>query len=124
MLCFFSYTTSNMNGLGYSQSGGGYYIIISSIVGQFLTHTPGSNGGSFIPYAGPENLSLIGTNGILKDMGKTIVSSMRTFRKFQAVGPQNLRTDGVVGHENFYLTGYLEIRPWGALDAPRIARYA
>ncbi len=115
-----------MNGLGYSQSGGGYYIVISSIVGQFLTYTPGSGTsvGSFIPYAGPENLSLIDTNGILKDMGKTIVSSTRTFRKFQAVGPQNLRTDGVVGHENFYLTGYLEIRPWGALDAPRIARYA
>jgi hypothetical protein len=112
-----------MNSLGYSQSGGGYYIIISSIVGQFLTYTPDS-GGSFIPYAGPENLSLIGTNGIIKDMGKTIISSMRTFRKFQAVGPINLRTDGVVGHENFYLTGYLEIRPWGALDGPRIARYA
>lgn len=120
MLCFFSYITTNMNGLGYSQSGGGYYIIISSIVGQFMTYTSGS----FIPYAGPENLSLIGTNGIIKDMGKTIVSSMRTFRKFQAVGPQNLNTNGVVGNENFYLTGYLEIRPWGALDAPRIARYA
>jgi hypothetical protein len=111
-----------MNNLGYSQSGGAYYIIISSIVGQFLTYTPGS--GSFIPYAGPENLSLIGTNGIIKDMGKTIISSSRTFRKFQAVGPQSLRTDGVVGNENFYLTGYLEIRPYGALDGPRIARYA
>ncbi len=111
---------------GYSQSGGGYYIILSSIVGQFLTYTPpaGSGVGSFVPYAGPENLSLLATNGIIKDMGKTVISSMRTFRKFQAVGPQNLETDGVVGHENYFLTGYLEIRPYGAFDAPRIARYA
>ena len=110
-----------MNANGFSQSGGGYYIILSSIVGQFLTY----EAGSFIPYAGPENLSLLGTNGIIKDMGKTVVSSMRTFRKYQAVGPTNLQTDGVVGHKDFYLTGYLEIRPFGSMaDAPKIARYA
>ena len=109
------------SGNGFSQSGGGYYIILSSIVGQFMTY----ENASFIPYAGPENLSLLATNGIIKDMGKTIVSSTRTFRKYQAVGPTSLRTDGVVGNENFYLTGYLEIRPFGSVaDAPKIARYA
>ncbi len=112
---------SLFTGNGFSQSGGGYYIILSSIVGQFMTY----DNGSFIPYAGPESLSLLDTNGIIKDMGKTVVSSMRTFRKYQAVGPTSLRTDGVVGHQDFYLTGYLEIRPFGSMvDAPKIARYA
>ena len=120
---------------GYNQSGGGYYLVVSTVQGQLLNYTPGSGSGgattvgSFAPQftdgvaAYPSSLFVAGK--VLKDMGKTIVSSGQTFRKFQAVGPQSLGTNGVVGPAPAYLTGYLEVsRDGEGVNAARIARYA
>jgi hypothetical protein len=126
---------------GYSQQGGAYYIVISSVVGQFKTYTPGSGSGgattvgSFGAYnyaaAGPYDQStVLGANSVIKDMGKTVVSAGRTFRKFQGVFPQTVSTSGVSGPAGSttnpgYLSGYLEISKDGSgLDAAKIARYA
>jgi hypothetical protein len=124
---------------GYNQQGGAYYYVISSVVGQFQTYTPGSGSGgattvgSFadFAYSGTVDQStILGANNVVKDMGKTVVSAGRTFRKFQAVYPQTLSTGGVSGGAASttnpgYLTGYLEISKDGSgVEAARIVRYA
>ena len=55
-------------------------------------------------------LSSIGGGGLLKDMGKTVVSSNRTFRKVQLVTPAiTANGTGVSTTAGPYLTGYLEL---------------
>jgi len=56
----------------------------------------------------------LGAGVVLRDMGKTVVSSSRTFRKVQYVVPANLAnsTFGVSGNTvagESYLTGYIEL---------------
>ncbi len=127
---------------GYAQQGGAYYLTISSVVGQFQTYTPGSGSGgattvgSFANYtypAGQDHSTVIGANKVIKDMGKTVISAGRTFRKFQAVFNQSISTGGVAGGlpsgaNPGYLTGYLEVADEGAAGvAPGgalIGRYA
>jgi hypothetical protein len=96
---------------GYNQSGGGYYIVVTSLTaGQLLTYTAGSGSGgattvgSFTvgqPASLPGGTStLFGAGRLVKDMGKTVVSAGRTFRKIQAVLPANAAlgsTFGVTG---------------------------
>ena len=62
--------------------------------------------------------SINGANaGLLKDMGKTVVSASRTFRKIQLVRPQvgTVSTGGVEGAApgsnpvQDYLTGFIEM---------------
>ena len=82
---------------GYNQSGGGYYIVLSTL--NLLTYTPGTGSGgattagSLATAAGaeiPGGIStLFGAYRIVKDMGKTVVSAGRTFRKIGAVLPTN-----------------------------------
>jgi hypothetical protein len=67
---------------------------------------------------------------LLKDMGKTIVSSTRTFRKIQLVAPPksdvNTSTFGVAGDVNTsadYLTGYIEMGFEGSGAAAAVAKY-
>jgi hypothetical protein len=126
---------------GFNQSGGQYFIALSSIAGEAQTYTPGSGSGalasvgSFATYAwGNPNTypsTLVGTSKVIKDMGKTVVSASRTFRKFQAVTAESLSTNGVTGPEGSganpgYLTFYLELnKESGGVSAPvPIARYA
>jgi hypothetical protein len=132
---------------GFNQSGGGYYLIVSSVVNQFLTLTPGSGSGgaatvgTFAAYtynSAKDESTILGANRVIKDMGKTVVSAGRTFRKFQAVAAASLSTGGVYGSNATttspgYLTGYLELNAGGAAPpaAPGsnvgpalIARYA
>jgi hypothetical protein len=123
---------------GFNQSGGGYYIILSTVTNQLNTYTAptGSGGaataGTFAinPDASGGYLStLLQTNKVLRDMGKTVVSSGRVFRKFQAVAPRTLLTNGVAGPNSAsasaYFTGYLEVsRDGESENAARIARYA
>lgn len=123
---------------GYNQSGGGYFIVISSIAAVLQTYTPGTGSGgaatagSFAAYTSTDGnwSSIVGTGRIIKDMGKTVVSAGRTFRRFQGVlGTNNSSSPsfGVTGSTgNTYLTGYLETGREGAEqggDLPQIARY-
>jgi hypothetical protein len=123
---------------GYNEQGGAYYIVISSIVDQINTYTPGSGSGggttvgAFSPftYGATNTSSTYAVGNTIKDMGKTVVSSGRTFRKFQGVGPQIQSTNGVAGlaasgTNTGYVTGYLEISKDGTgVNAAKIARYA
>ena len=122
---------------GYSQNGGGYLMILADIAPatlQVLNPGSGSGGatapGSFAPAVVadlPLNMSSFFTAGrLLKDMGKTVVSASRTFRKVQAVvnaGATSSATFGVNGSPA-YATFYLESGNEGAGAAPaRVVRF-
>lgn len=124
---------------GYSQQAGSYYLTISSIAEQFLTHTPGTGSGgsatvgtftNFTYTLNTQSTVLMAANRVIKDMGKSIVSAGRTFRKFQAVAPQYVSSSGVTGDAGSntnpgYLTGYLEVADEGnSSNTALIVRYA
>jgi hypothetical protein len=109
---------------GFNQSGGGYYLVTTSIpAANILTYSgsSGSGGATTVGYfstytalgggeAGASTFFL--ANRLIKDMGKTVVSAGRAFRKFQAVSSFALSTGGVVGAATpapGYLTAYLEV---------------
>jgi hypothetical protein len=123
-----------MSSTGFKQNHNdqGYYIPIADLTGKVLALN--TVGGAFslstatwafwgAPYGGTGfaggNAALSSINGagkgILKDMGRTVVSSLRTFRKVQLVLPSNstLSTFGVGGRQTGvgedYLTGYIEL---------------
>jgi hypothetical protein len=118
-----------MSSSGFKQShtDAGYYIPVGSLTGQVYGHTdPAGNtgvlGGTFSTAswayfgAGKSLSSIQAGAGILKDMGRTVVSSLRTFRKVQLVVPSNstLSTFGVGGaaatpNGGDYFTGYIEL---------------
>jgi hypothetical protein len=119
---------------GYNQSGGDYYIILSTIgMDAVNVFTPGTgSGGATLQGtltagtvanlgAGNGNFSVnnFGQYKVLRDMGKTVVSAGRTFRKFQSAVAQSLSTGGVTGGisgvtGSGYLTAYLEVAREGA----------
>jgi hypothetical protein len=102
----------------------GYYIPLASLIGKIYGYnpTPGQSTFSTAVWASPgiggtakyaSSISTIGA-GVLRDMGRTIVSSSRTFRKVQLVVSAAV-LDGVSGAapgtnplEDF-LTGYIEL---------------
>ena len=113
-----------MSATGFKQNQNdiGYYIPIASLVNRIFSYNP-ANANQFSTaswaYFGP-GASMSSINGagagILKDLGKTVVSSLRTFRKVQLVLPGNStlstfgvggRAAGVTGED--YLTGYIEL---------------
>ena len=131
--------TSLLSGTKQMSNEIGYFINVGSLVGRILARTePGSGtnsgvaGGTFStaqwaalgsPYFSSATayqsnvLSSLNTGGqaILKDMGRTVVSSLRTFRKVQLVLP-SVSTFGVVGPAGVaaipgqdYFTGYIEL---------------
>lgn len=116
----------------------GFYMPLSSLQGIIYAFTPGSGAGGswaqgsfstaswattqFNGKANPYLSSIAGAGqGLLKDMGKTVVSAGRTFRKVQLVnvgaGPQAsvyVSTNGVAGQSGTtpvqdYLTGFIEL---------------
>jgi len=131
---------------------GGYYINVGSLLGKIYSRTEpsgntGTLGGTFStvlwawssPFATAASWAALSTNlvtsgqAILKDMGRTVVSSSRTFRKVQLVRPGNLApsTFGVDGPSTAgeaYFSGYIELGFGGegtsstSLPAP-VARY-
>ena len=135
-------------------SDGGYFIPLGSLVEQIYSRTEptsndtGINGGTFstarwaMTYAkgsignatyGNVYLSSILTAGagVLKDMGRTVVSANRTFRKIQLVTSgrgSTISTFGVGGAAGAvtpvedYLTGYIELGFDGNIGAP-VAHY-
>ena len=110
---------------GYNQSGGGYLVVVTDIAPAKLNvFTPGSGSGGATQVgtlasaaAGdlPGATSTLFLGGkIIRDMGKTLVSSGRTFRKIQYVVPANkaASTFGVSGttvNGESYFTGYIEL---------------
>jgi len=115
----------------------GYFIPLASLIGKIYLHTDpspaglntGLNGGTFstamwansiAPGNGPALSSINAAGaGLLEDMGRTIVSSLRTFRKIQVVrtgvngSNSTLSTFGVGGAADGigqdYYTGYIEL---------------
>ncbi len=103
---------------------GGYFIK----VGAITTGTAAAPTATFYQNIGNDELPNITTNpyaissatstflvaagsAVFKDMGKTLMSSGRTFRKVQLV-VSTLLTEGVGGADNIptnYLTGYIEL---------------
>jgi len=118
----------------------GYFVPLGNCVDKIYALSGASGaGGSFVPgtfsaatwvttpaTAGVgangaflSSISSIGQGGLLRDMGKTVVSSNRTFRKVQLIvpGPQLSNTNnyspggvnGVNTTTNPFLTGYIEL---------------
>jgi hypothetical protein len=105
----------------------GYFVPLGNCVDKVYKYTDGAGaGGSFLPgsFASADwtaagatgagavlsSISSVGQGGLLKDMGKTVVSSNRTFRKVQLMSPS--RAGGVNGVNTTggpYLTGYIEL---------------
>jgi hypothetical protein len=126
--------TSLLSGTKQVSSESGYFINVGSLVNRILARTePATNsgvaGGSFstavwATILSPSQssfatnfVSSLNTSGqaILKDMGRTVVSSLRTFRKVQLVVPA-VSTFGVGGTAGVaatpgqdYFTGYIEL---------------
>ena len=139
----------------------GFYMPLSSLAGVIYSFTPGTGaGGSFVQGSFavanwaqvPNLLAAAGTApsaaagrgayvssingvgaGLLKDMGRTVVSAQRTFRKIQLVA-RNLSTNGVEGANPYqtsgtatniadFLTGYIELGFEGAGAPAPVAKY-
>lgn len=107
---------------------GGYYVPLGSLVGLIYSEpTVAANGtmpalstAAWAKTGGAagrylSTISSVGAGGLLKDMGKTLVSGQRTFRKVQLV-VSTTSTFGVAGTTpttagatEDYLTGYIEL---------------
>ena len=111
-------------GLKQNQSDCGYYIPLANMVGKVYAYAPTSatvfSTAAWASLGAGRSLSsinAIGAGGIMKDMGKTVVSSLRTFRKVQLVVPgsnSTLSTFGTGGAAataagEDYFTGYIEL---------------
>jgi hypothetical protein len=130
---------------GYNQSGGGYLVVVTDIAHTKLNvFTPGSGSGGAtqvgtLAIATATDLpgatsTLFLAGKIIRDMGKTLVSSGRTFRKIQAVASGNtsaIASLGVVGlaptatnvgYASFYLETGREGSN-GATALPAVARF-
>jgi len=115
----------------------GYFIPLGDIAAKILAYTPGTGaGGSYLngsfalaPWAAggtapsryTSTISTIGAGGVLRDNGKTVLSSGRVFRKIQLLVP-TISTFGVGGPapgataNADYLTGYIELQSAGITD--------
>lgn len=124
----------------------GYFVPVASLIGQVYARTePTGNtgvlGGTFSTaswaFWGSKATSSINAAGagILRDMGKTVTSSVRTFRKVQLVVPSgsganntSLSSFGVGGAASTipgqdYYTGYIELGFEGGGSAAPVAHF-
>jgi hypothetical protein len=124
----------------------GFFVPVASLIGQIYARTePTGNtgvlGGSFSTaswaFWGSRATSSIGAAGagLLRDMGKTVVSSLRTFRKVQLVVPAgsganntSVSSFGVGGAASTipgqdYYTGYIELGFEGVGTPAPVAHY-
>ena len=105
---------------GFKQNNSAYLRIVSTIpVANFLTYTTGTgSGGAFLPgsfaTAAADATFDVSTNlqagNSVKDMGKTVISSARVFRKVQLMAPA--ANPGVIGGSVAgarFAVGYLEV---------------
>jgi len=105
----------------------GYFVPLGNCAGsgaaaRVFQYSGGAGaGGSFLPGsftpaswiatdARVSTINGVAAGGLLRDMGKTVVSSNRTFRKVQLISPSP--AGGVNGLDTTsgpYLTGYIEL---------------
>ena len=116
---------------GFKQSAGGFFIPLGNVASAVLAFTSvGGAGGSYqvgsfataawaqggtTPSKFTSTISSIAAGGLLRDMGKSVVSAGRVFRKVQLLtstvstggvnGPAGVSTNPMVD----YLTGYIEL---------------
>ena len=133
--------TSLLSGIKQNNTDIGYYINVASLAGKVNAF----NGNDAAPqfscarWASPQNVGALSTavntagSLVMRDMGKTVVSAGRAFRKFQAVSLASASTGGVTGGASTstqpgYFTAYLEVTAPNAGGLPAavnaIARYA
>jgi hypothetical protein len=108
----------------------GYFVPVGRCDNKVLQYSGGAGaGGSFLPGsftaatwvasdARVSTINGVGAGGLLRDMGKTVVSSNRTFRKVQLIAPSAVGAAGVVGVHTTsgpYLTAYIELATGNAL---------
>lgn len=133
-----------MSQMSYPRSAGSYFYAADDVSGSLLTYSGGSGSGgsttvgAFTVATVPQgSKSLFAKGKLVRDMGKTVVSSGRTFRKIQGVLP-NLTgespTNGIAGAappDTFplssgdagYLTYYVETGYNGAGKNVSLVRY-
>ena len=126
----------------YRQRQPSYFMPVSSLQGlvyaydgsAFTNATWASTGSAFAAGGSPYLSSINGAGaGILKDLGKQVVSSSRVFRKVQLVVRNgaltgNQSTFGVAGQSGTapnqdYLTGYIELGYDGSGPATPVVNY-
>jgi hypothetical protein len=102
----------------------GYFVLLSTLNSsiQFAIAAGSGAGGSYLPGAvttqaglAPSGVAAIPSGAVLKDMGKTVVSSTHTFRKVQtmvAQGPSITATAAATG-----LPFYIELNTGQNLSA-------
>jgi len=116
---------------GFKQSAGGFFIPLGNVADKVLAFTAsGGAGGSYLvgsfataawaqggttPNKFTSTISSIASGGVLRDMGKSVVSAGRVFRKVQLM-TSTVSTSGVNGPAGVttnpyvdYLTGYIEL---------------
>jgi hypothetical protein len=116
---------------GFKQSAGGFFIPLGNVANKVLAFTAsGGAGGSYLvgnfttaawasngttPNPAVSTISSIAAGGVLRDMGKSVVSAGRVFRKVQLLH-STVSTSGVAGPAGVttnpyvdYLTGYIEL---------------
>jgi hypothetical protein len=136
------YAITNGSGAGGSFQQGGFNFAGTATVQQafWALPTAATVNGVASPYATNGNPYLSSINGagagLLKDMGRTVVSAGRTFRKVQLVvnnsqsnrGNYALSTNGVAGQINTtpiqdFLTGYIEFGFEGTGPSAPVVQY-
>jgi len=128
----------------------GYFVPVGNCQGKVLAYSGASGAGGSaviggfsqagwaipVPPASAGQASLVSTllvgpvtggqvGGLFKDMGKTVVSASRTFRKVQLVVP-GLSSAGVaeVSGDSTYLSGYIELAGAGGFAGGLANTYA
>lgn len=116
----------------------GYYIPLTDIRASLLSYNPDSSvqfstaswanrpTGGEVYYS-----SLVASSGaaLLRDMGKTVVSSVRVFRRVQLVVPNSASTFGVAGAvgttfpASDFLTAYIELGFEGGGSPAKVAQF-
>lgn len=106
----------------------GYFVPLGRCDNKVLQYSEGAGaGGSWLPgsfspasWVGTDvrvsTIAAVGAGGLLRDMGKTVVSSNRTFRKVQLIAPS--LAGGVNGDRTTagnYLTAYIELATGNAV---------
>ena len=92
-----------------------YYLVLpgalygggSANVNTYNESTPGNF--TFTPLTGDLLTTLSAGNCLLRDMGRTVVSANRTFRKVQYLSAGYSTTEGIVGSTPTYETIYVEL---------------
>ena len=109
----------------------GRFVPLASLIGKiyaYNTAAPAFTAAVWAAAGSPytSSISSVGA-GVLLDMGKTVVSASRTFRKVQLVAP-SVSTFGVAGSAatspvEDYLTGYIELGFNGVGTAAQVAHF-